>query len=160
MTTTMMASARRRSRPGWRSRLVKRGSIAVSVAGLSMAETSRRLRDVESAGGSHRETRRRKWRSDIRSRRSEVRGQIFPGRSYFLRSIKICQRFILSSFRMPCSSQAAYTEATASQEGRGRKSAGRPLFIFCVCTQFPWFSLPGRRDLHTTQRCDGLCRRS
>src|SRR5258707_15457783 len=30
MTTTMMASARRRSRPGWRSRFRKRGSTSIS----------------------------------------------------------------------------------------------------------------------------------
>src|SRR5438552_2754071 len=35
MTTTMMASARRRSRPGWRSRFRKRGSIAVSLTDSS-----------------------------------------------------------------------------------------------------------------------------
>src|SRR5207249_7527539 len=97
------------------------------------------------------ETRRQKWRSDIRSRRSEVRGHIFPGRSYFLRSIKICQRFVLSSFRMPCSSQAAYTEATASQGGQ-RSEVSRQAIIYFLrvyAISMVFASWPPRSSYHS-----------
>src|SRR5438105_3650596 len=45
MTTTMMARARRRSRPGWRSRSVKRGSTP-SRSGVVVSLTEFRMRDA------------------------------------------------------------------------------------------------------------------
>src|SRR2546423_14758197 len=53
MTTTIMARARRRSRPGWRSRSVKRGStpsrsgVVVSLTEFRTREASRSMAPVE-----------------------------------------------------------------------------------------------------------------